>query len=105
MASSADNPEHGGIPRRPDSTLSKKRYIDIQNSVGDLFVKEGIDSSDELRDSVMKIIRDIMNFDMNATRYNKEQGKKTAEYGRERRRKKKISDAIELLKTVDEKDI
>ena len=87
--------------------MSKKRFADIGAMIIDILKKHGLKQEDcqAIQHEMMKSIEEIMKFSPTASKYTKDEGKKKAEYYKERRRKERIANAIQLLKDTDEKDL
>ena len=61
---------------RPESTLSKKRYYDIEERFRALIVTNKAEGEEEVLGQLMMTIRDVMGFDPKATRYTPQLGKR-----------------------------
>lgn len=70
------------------STMSKKRYYEIENELKNKF------DNDEAVSQVMEVLKRVMNFDPEACRYTPELGQKTKEYRHKLRDEKGISTYI-----------
>ena len=101
MADEMNLSAEGKTRRIPDSSLSKVRYRAIEEQILECLRDNNGQDAETVHAEVMKILRAVMRFDPDASRYTKEDGKRMVAYQKERRMKNKIAKAVELLKKVE----